>query len=187
MDVSRTSAAAGVVRLRPARIEDAPLLEAWDLEPHVIACSTDDPDADEAFDDIEWADEIAAASPISYHLIAEVDGRPIGAMQVIDPALEPTHYWGEIGPGHRAIDIWIGPQEDLSRGYGSQMMTQVLDDCFADPAVHTVVIDPLNTNTAAHRFYSRLGFEEVGRRMFGEDDCLVHRLTRAAWEARPRS
>ena len=47
-----------------------------------------------------------------------------------------------------------------------------------------IVIDPLNSNVAAHRFYQRLGFAVEGRRMFDEDDCLVHRLTRADWEAR---
>ena len=59
-----------------------------------------------------------------------------------------------------------------------------LDDSFADPAVTAVVIDPLNSNTAAHRFYRRLGFTPEGRRMFDQDDCLVHRLTRETWEMR---
>ena len=82
------------VMLRPATLDDVPLLQAWDREPHVIACSTDDPTATTAFDGSDWAEEIAGASDVSYHLIAEVDGRPIGAMQIIDPLAEPTHYWG---------------------------------------------------------------------------------------------
>ena len=63
---------------------------------------------------------------------------------------------------------------------------QVLADrAFADPAVNAIVIDPLNTNTSAHRFYHRLGFRDVGRQVFNdEDDCLVMRLDRATWEAR---
>ena len=79
---------------------------------------------------------------------------------------------------------WIGPRDALNRGYGTQMMTQAIDAAFADPLVKAIVIDPLNTNTDAHRFYQRMGFEVVGRRMFDEDDCLVHRLERARWEAR---
>jgi aminoglycoside 6'-N-acetyltransferase len=172
------------VRLRRATPADAPMLAEWDREPHVIACSGDDPAAEVAFGGIDWAEEIAGATDVSFHLIAEVDGRPIGAMQVIDPHLEPTHYWGDIEPGLRAIDIWIGPKDALGQGYGTQMMTRVLDDSFADPAVTAVVIDPLNSNTAAHRFYRRLGFTPEGRRMFDQDDCLVHRLTRDTWEMR---
>lgn len=160
------------------------MLAEWDREPHVIRCSTDDPAADIAFGGIEWRAELSDQSPVSSYRIAEVDGRPIGVMQLIDPHLEPTHYWGEIEPNLRAMDIWIGPKDALNRGYGAQMMTQAIDAAFADPQVAAIVIDPLNSNTDAHRFYRRLGFEVVGRRMFDEDDCLVHRLERATWEAR---
>ena len=181
--------APSAVRLRPATLDDADLLARWDLEPHVIACSTDDPEADIAFGGIEWREEIEAASEVSFHLIAEVaqDGlwRPIGVMQIIDPHLEPTHYWGEIEPNLRAMDIWIGPPEALNRGYGTQMMTLAINDCFADPAVTGIIIDPLASNTDAHRFDRRLGFEPVGRRMFDADDCLVHRLSRAKWAIGP--
>jgi aminoglycoside 6'-N-acetyltransferase len=48
--------------------------------------------------------------------------------------------------------------------------------------VTAIVIDPLASNTRAHGFYQRLGFEPEGRRMFGDDDCLVHRLTRKTWQ-----
>ena len=63
------------------------------------------------------------------------------------------------------------------------MMRLALEICFADPRVTAIVIDPLASNTRALRFYQRLGFEPVGRRRFGEDDCLVHELTRERWLA----
>lgn len=173
------------VSLRPATVADAPTLAAWDLEPHVIACSSDDPEEEVAFGGIAWAEEIADSAYDSHYLIAEVAGVPVGVMQVCDPHMEPTHYWGEIERGLRAIDIWIGPAEWLNRGVGTAMMTQAINDCFAEPEITAIVIDPLNTNVAAHRFYQRLGFVVEGRRMFDEDDCLVHRLTRANWNARP--
>ncbi len=163
------------------------MLAEWDREPHVIACSSDKPDLEVAFDGIDWPEELAQPSPVSFYCIAEVDGRPVGVMQIIDPHLEPTRYWGEIEPNLRAMDIWIGPKDALNRGYGTQMMTIAADQAFADPAVTAIVIDPLNSNVDAHRFYQRLGFEVVGRRMFDEDDCLVHRLTRETWEGRARS
>lgn len=174
----------GTLTLRRAELTDVPRLEAWDRQPHVIASVTDDPDADSAFADIDWAEEVAASDDDSQYLIAELDGRPIGAMQVIDPHTEPTRYWGDIEPGLRALDIWIGEPDRLGRGLGSRMMRQAIDACFADPGVAAIVIDPLASSTRAHRFYRRLGFEPVGRRRFGHDDCLVHRLERTAWEAR---
>ena len=173
-----------VVRLRPATAADAATLAVWDLEPHVIACSSDDPLAEVAFDGVDWTDELTNSAYELAYVIAEVEGRPVGVMAVCDPHTEPSHYWGEIEPGLRAIDIWIGPPEWLGRGVGTSMMTQMIDRCFAEPGVEAIVIDPLASNTAAIRFYQRLGFVAEGRRMFAEDDCLVHRLDRADWAAR---
>jgi aminoglycoside 6'-N-acetyltransferase len=171
-----------VITLRPATRADAALLAAWDLEPHVIAATTDDEDADTAHDDMSWEDELATQSDLSRYYIAELDGRPIGAMQIIDPHLEPTHYWGDVAPNLRALDIWIGTASDLGKGYGEEMMHQAFALCFADPKVTAILIDPLASNTRAHKFYQRLGFVPLGRRLFhGEDDCLVHELTREAW------
>src|SRR3954469_15377446 len=110
------------VELRPATMEDAEMLGAWAEEPHVISATTDDPSAERAFEDAVWADELASQSDVNRYLIAEVAGRPMGAMQITDPHLEPTHYWGDIEPGLRAIDIWIGPVDALGKGYGQQMM-----------------------------------------------------------------
>lgn len=181
MSLSRS----GNLRLRPATLEDVPHLQAWDREPHVIACSSDRPDLEVAFDGIDWPEELADDANGISTFIAEVEGEPIGVLQVCDPHTEPSHYWGEIEPGLRAMDIWIGPPQALNRGYGAQMMTQAIDAAFAEPGVKAIVIDPLNTNVDAHRFYRRLGFKDVGRQIFNaEDDCLVMRLDRADWEAR---
>lgn len=176
--------AADHLTLRPATPDDAGLLAAWDEEPHVIACVTDDPEASTAFADADWPAELASQSDVFRYFIAEVDGRPIGAMLDIDPAREPYGYWAPIGEGFRALDIWIGEADALGRGYGTRMMTLALDACFARPEVQAVLIDPLASNVDAHRFYRRLGFRPVERRRFNDaDDCLVHRLDRADWAA----
>jgi aminoglycoside 6'-N-acetyltransferase len=174
----------GRITLRPMSLADVPLLDLWDRQPHVMAATSDDRDQPKAFGDTYWPDELALVGPDCQYLVAELDGRPIGAMQIIDPRTEGTHYWGEIEPNLRAIDIWIGATEDLGKGYGETMMRRAFQICFAEPAVTAIVIDPLASNTRAHRFYRRLGFVPEGRRMFGDDDCLVHRLTRLTWRQR---
>lgn len=166
------------IQLRRATHDDVRVLELWDLDPDVIAATTDDASIERAFGGVDWLEEIDQDSEVSFHLIAELDGRPIGAMQVIDPHMEPTHYWGDIEPGLRALDIWIGMESDRGLGYGTQMMQLAHALCFADPSVTAIVIDPLATNTRAHAFYERLGYRAIGRRFFGDDDCLVMRLER---------
>lgn len=169
----------GAVRLRAATADDVVLLAHWDRQPHVVAATGDDDVAD-------WAEEIALADETFRIWVAEEDGRPVGVVQVIDPARERTHYWGDCEPDLRALDIWIGEAADLGRGLGTRMMTLALDACFAEPEVRAVLIDPLATNVRAQRFYTRLGFEIVGPRRFGTDDCLVMRLERDKPHDTPR-
>ena len=159
------------MNLRRAAISDLALLRSWDLKPHVAAASGEDGPAD-------WETELRRTASWQEMLIAEIGGRPIGFVQIIDPAREDTHYWGDVAPNLRAIDIWIGEETDLGRGLGSTMMRLALDRCFGDPSVAAVLIDPLESNTGAHRFYERFGFRRIERRRFGSDDCIVYRLDR---------
>jgi aminoglycoside 6'-N-acetyltransferase len=161
------------IHLRPATIADLPILEHWDEQPHNISS---DPN-----DDWNWSEELLRFPDWREQLVAELDNRPIGFVQIIDPALEESHYWGDIPPNLRAIDIWLGEASDLGKGYGTIIMQLALDRCFQDPSVSAVLIDPLVSNIRAHRFYERLGFVFVERRIFGEDDCLVYRLERSYW------
>ncbi|HRO58957.1 MAG TPA: GNAT family N-acetyltransferase [Burkholderiaceae bacterium] len=173
-NLQRARAALRTVELRPAGLADAPLLRHWDGQAHVIAAKSTD--------DWQWETELGHAFEWREQSIAELDGRPIGFVQIIDPAREDSHYWGEVAGGLRAIDIWIGEADALGRGYGTSMMRLALARCFADPSVAAVLIDPLAGNTRAHRFYERCGFRLVGPRRFGDDDCLVFRLDRQEWQ-----
>jgi aminoglycoside 6'-N-acetyltransferase len=160
-----------VIRLRRATLDDAELLHRWDEQPHVVASDPND----------EWGWEVELARDPDWReqWIAEEGGRPIGFLQIIDPAREESRYWGDVPHGLRALDIWIGEPSDLGKGYGTQMMRLALARCFADSDVAAVLVDPLESNTRAHRFYERLGFRFALRRRFGDDDCCVYRLERA--------
>ncbi|WP_372424598.1 GNAT family N-acetyltransferase [Salinarimonas chemoclinalis] len=167
------------MRLRPATLADLPTLLAWNEDPDVVASTG----ADDAFD---WAGEIPRTVDWREILIFEAQGRPIGVLVSIDPAREESRYWGDCGPGLRALDVWIGASGDRGRGFGTAMMRLALARCFADPSVTAVLLDPLAENVRSCRFYERLGFRAVERRFFGKDDCVVYRLEREAW-ASPRS
>lgn len=162
-----------MITLRHAGPDDLELLQRWGEQPHVIASG--------GGDDWEFETELGRVVPWREQLIAEHDGRPIGFMQIIDPRDEESHYWGEIERGLRAIDIWIGEPDALGRGFGTEMMRQAFVRCFAPPDVTAVLIDPLAKNTRAIRFYERLGFVAEGIRHFGDDECLVMRLSRERW------
>jgi aminoglycoside 6'-N-acetyltransferase len=162
-----------MITLRPASESDLSLLRYWDTLPHVI---DSDPN-----DDWNWEVELTRNPPWREQLIAVEAGRPLGFVQIIDPCAEESGYWGKIGSGFRAIDLWIGEPSDLGRGYGSKILTLAIWRCFENSVVHSILIDPLVSNTRAHRFYERLGFEFLETRTFGLDECRVYHLTREKW------
>jgi len=171
------------VELRAARPSDLSLLCGWDRKPHIISARGADGEPDDSY----WQTALSRQVRWRDLLIAEIAGRPIGLVQIIDPAQEETHYWGEIEQNLRAVDVWIGEEKNIGRGYGSQMMRLAFTRCFADPSVSSIVVDPLVRNIQAHRFYEHLGFRRVDRRMFGSDDCFVYQLDRDDWQrTKPR-
>lgn len=165
-----------MIRLRDATIEDLAIVKHWDEQEHVIAS---DPD-----DDWDWEAELLRTPSWRQQLIAELNRRPIGFVQIIDPALEETHYWGHISEGYRAIDIWIGSKDDVGKGYGTEIIQLSLAKCFSNPIVKNVLIDPLASNVRAIRFYERIGFEYIEDRRFGNSECKVYAISRESWEAK---
>jgi len=160
-----------MINLRAANIEDLELLKYWDTKQHVIDC---DPD-----DDWNWEKELSRNPGWREQLFAELNGVPIGFIQIIDPLLEETHYWGKVGPNKRAIDIWIGEESNLNKGYGTQMMELAIQNCFENESVDGILIDPLKSNIKAQRFYERIGFEFIEEREFDGTLCVVYELKRS--------
>lgn len=164
---------APLITLRHATPADLALLRHWDEQEHVI---DSDPN-----DDWNWETELQKTPDWREFLIAEADERSIGFVQIIDPELEETHYWGNVPSGLRALDIWIGEKDDLGKGYGTVMMRLAIERCFKSPEVTAILIDPLISNTDAHRFYERMGFVFLREERFGEDECKVYELSRTKW------
>lgn len=172
-----------MLRLREATIDDLALLRRWDEAPQVV-------DADPN-DDWAWETELLRRPDWRRQLIAEVDGRPIGFMELADPARADDRYWADWLAAHPAyaatrscaIDIWIGEPDALGQGHGTRMLDEALALSFADAAVGAILLDPLVSNTRARALYARLGFADVGPWRFGDDDCRVMRLARADWRS----
>ena len=164
------------VILRAATIDDSYLLKNWDLDEAVEYSGGDD-------DSYDWDYELPRNVDWREFLIAEVDAVPIGMIVLIDALREESHYWGQDVPADSwAIDIWIGDQEHRSKGYGALMMQQALQRCFVNHGASLVLIDPLQSNHRAIKFYRRVGFTDVGPRQFENDDCLVMCITRDMFE-----
>lgn len=67
-----------MIELRPVTAADLPLLRHCDEQPHVIAAALND--------DWSWEVELNRSPAWREQLIAELDVRPIGFIEIIDPA-----------------------------------------------------------------------------------------------------
>ncbi|MBI1403281.1 MAG: GNAT family N-acetyltransferase [Porphyrobacter sp.] len=159
------------VTMRPARLADAEMLSEWASRPHVLTATG-------GGDGFDWHGELARDLSWREIWIAESGGRPVGMSIIIDAAREETHYWGDVPMGSRALDVWLGDVRDTGSGIGSAFMLLLLGRIFEDPAATRLLVDPLASNGYAIRFYRRLGFRSLGRRMFEGDDCEVLEMDR---------
>jgi aminoglycoside 6'-N-acetyltransferase len=156
-------------------IDDVALLDRWDDDPDVAAAI-----GGRGAEWYDWPAELIRDVPWREFLIAEDEGRPFGFLQLINASEEESHYWGDIEAGTWAIDVWIGSPGDRGRGLGAEAMKLALGRVFDQHGAEMVVIDPAVDNRRAIAFYENLGFESVGVREFGDDECLVMRLLRSS-------
>lgn len=154
------------LNLRECLVSDISILKIWDQDPILKASYGED-------SSFLWEEEIPNIKPWQEYLIAEKDGMAIGFVQIIDPLLEETHYWGDIPPNQRAIDIWIGDPENRGKGYGTHIMNLIFKRCFLDDQAEAIWVDPLKSNLKAINFYQKNGFESIEERVFEKELCLV--------------
>jgi len=156
--------------LREARLSDLETLEWWHLQSHIV-------DAGQG-KDYKWERELQRKPDWRQQYIAELDGQPIGFVQVYDPYEEDTGRWENMSRKLRAIELWIGEKNNLNKGYGTQIMQQIIAITFSDPDVHALLVDPLMTNKQAQRFYARLGFKFTETKKIYGESCYILKLRR---------
>lgn len=159
------------VTFRRARTSDVGLLRRWSHADHVRDVIGDAYDWD-------WPTEVESGwQEVWIASIREGKVRlDIGVVIVLNTEADPSHYWGDVEPGTYAIDLWIGESNALHRGFGAAMMRYGIDRAFQVHGANVILLDPIATNTAAIGFYRHMGFQDVGPRRFGTDQCLVLQL-----------
>ncbi len=160
-----------MIELRPMRVADIDLLVEWDEDPDVASAL-----GGRSADWFDWPTELGRDVAWRELLIAEVEGRPVGFVQLLDAARDESHYWGDVEPGTWALDIWIGAPGDRGRGLGAQVMRAAMTRLVEHHGAESVMIDPQVDNRRAIAFYTRLGFRSLGERVFGDHTCLVMRI-----------
>lgn len=144
--------------LRPLFDGDISLMERWLYIPHVAQWYKH-PD--------HWLNELRERrGEFSFltHFIAEFEGVPIGFCQYYDTFFAQDYeVWNEewhINDKQGkifSIDYFIGEPSYLRRGFGKEMIAQMLD-MLRNSGAQTVIVEPERENTASNRVLEVNGF-----------------------------
>jgi L-phenylalanine/L-methionine N-acetyltransferase len=105
----------------------------------------------ESFEAVKaWA---TPRSPRDLHLVADIDGRAVGAA-----ALRPFY-----GRRAHAAEFWIGVHEDhAGRGIGSKLLAAIIDTADNWLNIHRIEMTVFVDNAGAIALYRKFGFEVEG-------------------------
>ena len=103
------------------------------------------------------------------HFIAEFQGVPIGFCQYYDTFFAQEHeVWNDEPGAHKnqgeifSIDYLIGEQDYLHRGFGKEMIRQMIT-MLRKAGVKTVIVEPERENAASNRALEANGFTWNGK------------------------
>ena len=144
----------GAYQFREMTRADLPLVRTWLTHPHVIEWWGD---TEEQYKLVEED----LANPAMRQFIVAFDAIPFAYVQNYDLDEGTDAAFGELPPGARAIDQFIGEPDMANRGHGSAFIRALADKLLADGA-SCVITDPDVDNARAIRAYEKAGFSKQG-------------------------
>ena len=168
------------MRLREARVEDAPAMGRLMVTTWLAAHRSHIPPGAWEKRRAEWTPEVSAAgwerhlrardassgqSRDCYLVAEDGDGMIIAVAAGAASGSDPTGAVGEVG------SLYVHPDQQ-NRGIGRRLVQQ-LAACLAGKGIRSLHIAVLTANLDARRFYEALGGQPIGERLFDEDGVLL--------------
>ncbi len=95
---------------------------------------------------------------IVFPFIAYLDERPIGFIQYYHTDKISNNWWPDEMDSTVGIDQFIGEENHINRGYGTQMIGQFMVKLFSEVNIKKIITDVDEKNHRAIRCYEKLGF-----------------------------
>jgi RimJ/RimL family protein N-acetyltransferase len=169
------------IGFRPLGRDDLGLMYEWLRREHVRRWW----DEHESYEDVaeHYLPAIEGRRPVDLYLIL-LDGQPIGFIQAYLVAEHPDFAaLVGLGAGVAGADLFIGEEELIGKGLGSEVLRAfVRDVVFARPATTACIADPDVRNAASLRAFEKSGFRRVGEFLDPQDGQL-HAIVRIDREA----
>ena len=166
-----------LIALRTKRIEDAEDDYRWRVDPELaqldatvtIRLSLDDfraRMAEELRYPTAWVKRFAIETPEGVH---------IGNCMAYD--LDTVTGEGEVG-------IMVGERAYWGKGYGTEALALLVEQCFAMIAIRRLYLHTLDWNDRARRAFAKIGFREVRPVRRAGKDFILMEILRKDWPAK---
>ncbi|QNP63430.1 GNAT family N-acetyltransferase [Streptomyces genisteinicus] len=170
-----TPAVPGALTVRPLDPQgDAELLHRWITHPKAAFWMMQDA----RLEDIEREYMRIAAHEHHQAFIGLHDGEPAFLMESYDPRYVELEGLYEPEPGDIGMHFLVAPTDTPVRGFTLAVITAVMRELFADPAVRRVVVEPDVSNAAVHRLNEAVGFVAAEKIVKPEKEALLSFCTR---------
>lgn len=130
------------------------LLHAWVTHPRSVFWGMQDATVEQVHD--EYAR--IAADPHHHALLGRADGEPAFLMERYDPAHSPLAGLPELRAGDVGMHVLVAPTDRPVHGFTSAVLRRVMEECFADPSVRRVVVEPDVRNDKIAALNAAVGF-----------------------------
>ena len=136
----------------------------------------------EGYETPDYINQKIEGNGYDYPYIILVEDKPVGFIQCCDLFAYKSKCENLKGifldeePGTFCLDLFIGEEEYLNKGYGSLTVEKFIAKLFKDYNANSILVDPSFSNKRAIRCYEKAGFEFVRVANDGVCDCYVMKL-----------
>lgn len=102
-----------------------------------------------------------ADDPHHEALLGRADGSAMFLMERYDPAHSPLADLPEVTPRDVGMHLLVAPTDTPVTGFTAAVMRRVMEECFADPAVMRVIVEPDIRNDKIAALNAAVGFRVV--------------------------
>ena len=175
------------IEFHPFTADDIPLFLDWSKRKHVK-----DTWFLEGYEPVETIYKTMSGNGYDFPFIIYLGKQPIGYIQYCNlyaytklcsdynlQAYKALFSDPEQSKGNYCIDLFIGEEAYLGKGFGSEIVEAFCDLLFSNPEVKRILVDPSMENKRAIRCYEKAGFRSLQQSKDDVCDILIMEKRRA--------
>lgn len=163
-----------IITFTPFQAQHLPLWQQWIEKPHVKNTWFID-----GYETTDVIHEKIQGNGYDHAFIFLIDGRPVGYIVACDLyayrtlCKETKGLFTQEPPGTFCMDLFIGDETDLDKGYGTEIVSAFIDYIFKHFDANRILIDPATSNKRAIHCYEKAGFNIIGQAFDGITNCYM--------------